>query len=217
MVFVGPLSRKWFRTTQIRLCSTVLPISGNPKCPYQPQLTHQTLLIILDFSHPLFQPQQLHPTHLVAKVFIFDIKITIIWATLTIFLLTSLFSYDCSARTLNRFKICKSGLKLKQEDKADTLVQMPCSFVKLRWGGWLYQPGLSIPMVIKCTIQLTLVPHRRSVYYWENDGNPISLQERACKETTSYKRNIWGPIVLAKASDNKQLRRRKGSVRWWGG
>ena len=24
----------------------------------------------------------------------------------------------------------------------------------------------------------------------ENDGNPISLQERACKETTSYKRKI---------------------------
>ena len=35
-------------------------------------------LITPNFSHPLFQPIQLHPTHPIAKLFVVDIKITTI-------------------------------------------------------------------------------------------------------------------------------------------
>ena len=51
----------------------------------------------------------------------------------------------------------------------------------------------------------------------KNDESPISLQERACKETTyPKKREICEPIVLNKTSNNMQLRWRKWNARWWG-
>ena len=44
----------------------------------------------------------------------------------------------------------------------------------------------------------------------KNDGNPIPLQERACKETTyPKKRQICEPIVLDKTSNNIATTKKK--------
>ena len=51
----------------------------------------------------------------------------------------------------------------------------------------------------------------------KNDGNPISLQERARVKTTNPRKKgkKCEPIVLYKTSDNMQLCRRKWSARLW--
>ena len=73
---------------------------------------------------------------------------------------------------------------------------------------------------LRASLKNTLFRHSSSIIFRkigdcvlsENDPNPITLQERACIETTyPKKRQICEPIVLAICNSG-----RKWSVRWWG-